>query len=94
MYARLPSKLTLYSFKILAPHIVLVGSASATVRGYIDVSLKLSNVEIAHPLLVVKNLSCPLLISTDIFCPHAVNISLGDATSLQLTARVCDVCLK
>ena len=94
LYARLPSKPTIYSFKYSAPNIVGVGGASATVRCYIDVFLQIAGVEIAYVLLIVENLSFPLLIGIDILRPHAANLSFGDATSLQLTARACDVCLE
>ena len=45
-------------------------------------------------LLISKLLTFSLLIGTDIHCPHAANLSLGDAISVQLTARVFDVCFE
>ena len=41
---------------------------------------------------MVKNLSFALLIGTDILRPHAVNLSLAGASSLQL--RFCKICLE
>ena len=75
LYAQLPSKPRVYSFENAAPDIVGVGGASAAVKGYIDVPLRIADVEVAHPLLVVENLSFSLLIGMDILDPHAANIS-------------------
>ena len=94
LYAQLPSKPRIYSFDKAAPDIVGVGGASAAVKGYIDVPLRVANVEVAHPLLVVENLSFSLLIGMDILDPHAANILLGGAREVQFKARVCDVCLE
>ena len=55
LYNRLPLRPSINSFKNLAPDIVGVGNASAKVRGYIDVTLQIAGIEIAHPLLVVSN---------------------------------------
>ena len=82
------------SFKYSALDIVGVGGASATVRGYIDVPLQIASAEIVYLLLIVENLSFPLLTGTDILRPHASTSSFDPANPLQLTARVCDVCLK
>ena len=94
LYAQLPSKPRIYSFENAAPDIVGVGGASAAVKGYIDVPLRIADVEVAHPLLVVENLSFSLLIGMDILDPHAANILLGGAREVQFKARVCDVCLE
>ena len=56
--------------------------------------LQIAGIEVAHPLLVVTNLSFPLLIGMDVLQPHAANVSLGSAAPLKLSARVCDVCLE
>ena len=94
LYEQLPSKPRIYSFENAAPDIVGVGGASAAVKGYIDVPLRIADIEVAHPLLVVDNLSFSLLIGMDILDPHAANISLGGTREVQLEARVCDVCLE
>ena len=94
LYERLPSKPRVYSFAKAAPDIVGVGGASAAVKGYIDVPLRVADAEIAHPLLVVENLSFSLLIGMDILDPHAAKISLGGTREVQFGARVCDVCLE
>ena len=94
LYAKLPSKPRVYSFENAAPDIVGVGGACAAVKGYIDVPLQIAEVEVAHPLLVVENLSFSLLIGMDILDPHAANILLGGAHEVQFKARVCDVCLE
>ena len=93
-YEKLPSRPRIYSFENAAPDIVGVGGASAAVKGYIDVPLRVADVEIAHPLLVVENLSFSLLIGMDILDPHAANFSLGGTREVQFKARVCDVCLE
>ena len=94
LHDRLPSRPSINSFKKSAPDIVGVGGASAEVRGYIDVALQIAGIEVAHPLLVIKNLSIPLIIGMDLLQPHAAKVSLGSAAPLELSARVCDVCLK
>ena len=94
LYEQLPSKPRVYAFENTAPDIVGVGGASAAVKGYVDVPLRVADVEVAHPLLVVENLSFALLIGMDILDPHAANISLGGAREVQFKARVCDVCLE
>ena len=82
LYDRLPSRPSINSFKNSAPDIVGVGGASAEVRGYIDVPLHIAGIEVAHPLLVVSNLSFSLLIGMDELQPHAAKLSLGSAAPL------------
>ena len=94
LYARLPNKPRIYSFEKTAPDIFGVGGARAAVRGYVDLPLRVAEVEIAHPLLVVENLAFLLLIAMDILDPHAANILLGGVREVQFKARVCDVCLE
>ena len=94
LYDRLPSRSSINSFKNSAPDIVGIDGASAEVRDYIDGSLQIAGIEVAHPLLVVSNLSFSLLIRMDVLQPHAAKMSLGSAAPLELSARVCDVCLK
>ena len=62
LYAKLPSKPPIQPFKNPAPDIVGVGGASAEVKGYVDVPLQLAGFEVAHPLLVVTDLSFPILV--------------------------------
>ena len=90
----MPSRPSINSFKNSAPDIVGVGGASIDVRGYIDVPLQIAGIEVAHPLLVVSNHSFSLLIDMDVLQPHAAKMSLGSSAPLELSARVCDVCLK
>ena len=56
--------------------------------------LQLDGVEVAHPLLVVTDLSFAILVGTDILRAHSATMYLGDAVPLRLNARVCDVCLE
>ena len=94
LYEQFPSRPTINRFSSSAPDIVGVGGASAEVRGYVDVPLQIAEVEIAHPLLVVTDLSFPLLIGMDLLQPHSAKMSLGHAAPLELSVRVCDMCLK
>ena len=57
-------------------------------------TLQLAGVKVAHPLLVVTNLSFPILVGTDILRAHSATMSFGNAVPLRLNARVCDVCLE
>ena len=93
-YIRLPTRPAINSFKNSAPNIVRVSSASAEIRGYIDVPLQIAKIEIARTLLVVTNLSFSLLIEMDVLQPHAPKMSLESATPFELSARVCDVGLQ
>ena len=94
LYAKLPSKPPIQAFKKPAPDIVGVGGGSAEVKGYIDVPLQLAGVEVAHPLLVLTDLSFPILVIADILREYSATMSLGDGVSLRLNARVCDVFLE
>ena len=94
MYSRLALRPPIHPFEEFAPDIIVVGGASAPVRGYVDIPLRLAGIEVAHPLLVIENLSFALLIGTDILCPHAAYLSMAGASSLQLRARVCEICLE
>ena len=76
LHDRLPSCPSINSFKNSAPDIVGVGGASADVRGYIDVPLQIVGIKVTHPLLVVTNLSFPLLIGMNVLQPHAAKVSL------------------
>ena len=79
---KLPSRPPVLSFKNSAPNIVGVGGASAEFKGYIDVPLQLSGVEVTHPLFVVSNLPYPVLVGTDILRLHQATVSFGDGCSL------------
>ena len=87
LYDLLPSRTAINSFKISASDIVGVGGTNAEVRGYIDVSMQIAGIELAHPLLVVTNLSFSILIGMDVLQPHAAKMSLNSAAPLELNAR-------
>ena len=74
------------------PSVVAIDGASVPVNGYVVVPLEVAGTEIAHPLLVVRNLSCPLRIGTDILRPHEASVSVMCGDSDCLGVRVCDVC--
>ena len=67
---RLPSRLALDAFKNSHPDIVGVGGVSFKVKGYINVYLKIVEIEVTHPLLVVIKLLFALLIGMDVLQPH------------------------
>ena len=69
LYSQLPTRPPIQSFKKPASDIVGVGSASAEVKGYIDVPLQIAGVEVAHPLLLVSGLV--FLIGMDVLRPHS-----------------------
>ena len=94
LHDRLPSRLSINSFKNSAPDMVKVCGANVEVRGYIDVPLTIAGIEMAHPLKVVTNLSFPFLIRMDVLQPHAAKMLLKSVSPLELSARVCDVCLE
>ena len=86
LYAKLPSKPPIQPFKNPAPDIVGVCVSSAKVKEYGNVPLQLTGVKVAHPLLVVTNLSFPIIVGTDILRTHSATMSLGDAVPLRLNA--------
>ena len=79
LYAKLPSKPPTQPFKNPVQNIVNVNGVSAEVKGYVDVPLQLAGDEVAHPLLVVTDLSFPIFVGTDILPAHSATMSLGDA---------------
>ena len=83
LYEQLPSRPTINRFSSAASEIFGVGGASAEVRGYVDVPLQIAGVEIAHPLLVVTDLSFPLLIGMDVLQLHTAKMSLGHAAGAE-----------
>ena len=87
LYDRLHSKPAIQQFKNRAPDIVGVVGASAKVRGYVDIPLLIAGVEIAHSLLVVSELSFPILIVMDILQPHAATLPLGNSSTIQLNTE-------
>ena len=56
LYESLPSRPAINLFKNSSLIIVEVGGASVVVRDYIDVTLQIAGVEMAHLLLLVTNL--------------------------------------
>ena len=94
LHDRLRSRFAINSFKNSSPNIVGVAGESAEVGGYIDIPLQIAGIEVAHSLLVVTNLSFPILIGMDVLLPHAAKMSLGSATPLEVSERVCYVCLE
>ena len=79
LHDSLPSRSVINLFKNNVSYIVGVGGASAEVKGYIDVSLQIAGIKVAHPLLIVTNLSFLLLNGMDVLQPHAAKMSLGSA---------------
>lgn len=54
--------------------------------------LIITGVEVACFLLVVTDLSFPIIVGTNILQANSATMSLGDAVMLRLNAGVCDVC--
>ena len=94
LYAKLSSKPPIQPFKKPSTDIVDVGGASAKIKKYVDVLLQLAGVNMAHPLLVVTNISFPLLISTDIMQAHPATMFFWKSSFASIKARVCDMCLE
>ena len=74
------------------PRIVGVGGASATVRGYIDSPLIIARTQVRHPLIVVEDLSFPLLIGMEILGHHDAQLGVGASSSIRLDVERCRVC--
>ena len=75
-YDRLERKPSIQPFVDLTPDIICVGGARPEVNRYVDVPLRLADVDVVHPLLVVSNLAFPLLVGTDILRPYAATLSI------------------
>lgn len=82
LYSKYLSKLLIQPVKNIEPDIVDVNPSNTEIKGYIDVRLQLAAVKIAHPLLVVTDLSFPILLGTDILPAHLATMSLKDAVPL------------
>ena len=92
MYARLPDAPAIQPFSRAAFEVVGVKGASAEIRGYVDVPVKVAGVAVRHPLLVVENLAFPLIIGTDILRAHRAVLTLDESAPVRLRVRVCAVC--
>ena len=75
-YDRLERKPPIQPFVGSGPDIIGVGGARLEVRGYVDVPLRLADVDVIHPLLVVSNLAFALLVGPDILRPDAATMSI------------------
>ena len=93
-YDCLPSRPAINSFEIFAPDIVGVGCASTEVKGYVVLPLLIAGFELAHPLLVVSELSFAILIGMDVLRTHASSFSMCDSMSLKLCNSECPVCFE
>ena len=93
-YKQLRRESPILQFDGSPPTIVGVGGAHAEVKGYIDVPIEISGVEVLHPLIVVSQLAFPLLIGMDILRAHSANFSLGAKDSVRLMVPHCEICLE
>ena len=93
-YHQLRQQPPIINFSGCVPNIIGVGGALAVLKGYIDVPIEISGVEVLHPLVVVEHLAFPLLIGMDVLCPHNANFVLGSPDSVRLLAPLCEVCLE
>ena len=94
IYDRLPTRPSINSYKKSVPDIFKVGGESAVVRGYNDVPLQITGIEIATLLLIDTNSPFTLLIEINILRPHSARFSVCDASFIQLRNNVCAVCLE
>ena len=92
MYARLLEAPAIQPFLRAAPEVVGVGGASAVIRGYVDVPVKIAGVAVRHPLLVEENLAFPLIINTDILRAHRAVLTLDESAPVRLQIREYAVC--
>ena len=92
MYSRLRDAPAIQPFTRVAFDVVGVGGASAEIRGYVDVPVKVAGVSVHHPLLVVEGLAFPLLIGTDILRAHSAVLTLDESAPVRLRIRECAVC--
>ena len=74
--------------------IIGVNDVRATLRGYLDVPVKIGNTEVRHMLIVVEELAFSLLVGMDILRPHSASVALGPPQVVQLNTPLCEVCLK
>ena len=92
IYAQLLDAPVIQSFSRSAPEVLAVGSASAAIRGYVDVPVEVAGVTVHHPLLVVEGLACPLLIGTDILRAHGAVLTHDKTAIVRLRNRECSIC--
>ena len=91
-YDRLERKPPIQPFVGSAPDIIGVGRARPEVKGYVDVPLRLSDVDVVYLLLIVSNLAFPLLVGTDILRPHAATLSIEKNSTIRFKYSSCEVC--
>ena len=94
LYGRLPSHPNVLAFDETAPDVVGIGGASAAVKGYIDVPFRIASTNVTHPLLVIENLSYPLIVGIEILRPHVARYGIAEPPELRFDVRVCNVCLE
>ena len=75
------------------PIIVDIGASLFHVQGYVVAAVAVSDVEVRHRLVVIRELAFPLLIGYDIFRPHRAIIELGPPDVVQLGVDRCPVCV-
>ena len=61
-------------------------------RGYIDAPIIIARTQVRHPVIVVEDLSFPILIGINILCPHDTQLRVGASSSIHLDVERCSVC--
>ena len=75
------------------PYIVDIGGPPLHVLGDVVAAVAVSDVEVTHRLVVIRELAFPLLIGNDILRSHRAIIELGPPDVLQLGVDRCPVCV-
>ena len=76
------------------PNIVDISGSLLHVLGYVVAAVAVSDVEVTHRLVVIRELAFPLLIGNDILRPHRAIIELDPPDVVQLGVDRCPVCVK
>ena len=61
-------------------------------RGYLDAPPIIARTQVRHPVIVVKNLSFPLLLGMDILGPQDGQLGVGASSSIRVDVERCKVC--
>ena len=93
-FAAFPVPLSVEAFTSGPPYIVDIGGSPLHVLGYIDAAVVVSDVEVRHPLVVVNQLTFPLLLASDILKPHCAIIKLGNPDVVLFQVDRCPVCVE
>ena len=91
--AALPVPPSVEPFKRGTPNIVDIGGSLLHVLGYVVAAVAVSDVEVIHRFVVIRELAFPFLIGNDILRHHRAIIELGPPDVVQLGVDRCPVCV-